>query len=190
MEVNNEKLKSIQDKCFEMGYWEELREFYKPEEVKLLIIGDDVPDDRKRFFYYDKVKKADYLFRDTMKALFPDDYKSYDWTPEKKRVLLEKFYDQGGYLLDVYSHPKKEISSSEIDDEENKFFNSLSKLNLSENCWVIILSAVAWLEGSFSKNNYKVVGYRGGEKNDDYIMLLRKYKNNIDNDGKAANENF
>lgn len=62
MEINIDKLEKIQNLCYEKTYWEDLRHFYKPEKIRLLIVGEDIPDEGKRFFYYDKVKNMTIYF--------------------------------------------------------------------------------------------------------------------------------
>ena len=41
---------------------ETARNKYKPEKIKTLVVGEAPPDSIDRFFYYEDVKKADYLF--------------------------------------------------------------------------------------------------------------------------------
>ncbi len=48
---------------------ETTREKYKPEKIDLLFVAEAPPNKIERFFYYEDVKEADYLYLGIMKAL-------------------------------------------------------------------------------------------------------------------------
>lgn len=104
-------LQNIQQKAITNGNWEPLREYYLPEKIKFILVGEAPPAGGERFFYYDDVPRYDYLFLNTMSALFPMETYEYDRikTPERKRALLNMFKEKGGYLMDLYSAPKAQL---------------------------------------------------------------------------------
>lgn len=173
-------LDDIQNECYEKSYWEDLRNYYKPTEIKVLIIGEDIPDGMKRFFYYDKVKNYDHLYIDTIKAIFPKEYKKYN--QENKRLLLHKFKDMGCYLIDVYPFPKSLIKNNERIYIE-KFLKNFSILNLNHNCEIIILNSVGFIKNYIPNyiRNITITPYNRGSDNKEYISIIRNTINKLSN---------
>ena len=68
---------------------ETARNKYKPEKIKILIIGEAPPEWIDRFFYYEDVKKADYLFLGIIGVLYPD-LKNQYMVNKRNRVIKEK----------------------------------------------------------------------------------------------------
>ena len=86
----------------------EARNKYKPNNVKCLFIAEAPPDSVKRFFYYEDVKKADYLFLGIIDVLYPDlktSFLSLRRSKEKKKEILNKLKSDGFYLLDLLNEP-------------------------------------------------------------------------------------
>lgn len=87
----------------------EARNKYKPNNVKCLFIAEAPPDNVERFFYYEDVRKADYLFLGLTEVLYPDlkeDYLKKKRPIEMKTKILNKFQDNGYYLIDLLDIPK------------------------------------------------------------------------------------
>lgn len=101
-------LSELQQKALRSGNWEVLRMYYKPDKIRFVIIGEAPPNGGDRFFYYDEVSCRDYLFLNVMSVLYPDEISEYisNRSPYRKRKLLNKFKDIGGYLMDFYPMPK------------------------------------------------------------------------------------
>ena len=87
---------------------ETARNKYKPEKIKILIIGEAPPEWIDRFFYYEDVKKADYLFLGIIGVLYPD-LKNQYMVNKRNRVIkekiLKKFVHDGFFLLDLFEFP-------------------------------------------------------------------------------------
>lgn len=84
------------------------RDKFKPSEVKCLFIAEAPPESIERFFYYEDVKKADYLFLGIVEVLYPElkeKYLSGGRQAEVKEQILEKLKDDGFYLLDLLDIP-------------------------------------------------------------------------------------
>jgi len=84
------------------------REKYRPKNIKCLFIGEAPPDSLDRYFYFEDVKRADYLFLGIMEILYPelkDEYISSRRPTGLKEKMLIKFKDDGFYLLDVSELP-------------------------------------------------------------------------------------
>lgn len=87
---------------------EQARANYKPEKIKCLLIAEAPPDSIDRFFYFEKVEKADYLFLGIMEVLNEErknEYLEKCRPPEMKKKMLEKFKKQGFFLLDLLELP-------------------------------------------------------------------------------------
>lgn len=91
----------------ENAWYQTLRERWKPEHVRLLLIGESPPDDRgdlskRRFFYADRLEQYDNLFRSVIAALYDEDKLSKG---ASKAPWLERLRADGVYLIDLASTP-------------------------------------------------------------------------------------
>lgn len=81
---------------------------YKPHTVKYLLIAEAPPNSIDRFFYFEDVKESDWLFLGVMQALYPQakvDYINQKRGINLKKQLLEKFKQDGFYLIDLLDIP-------------------------------------------------------------------------------------
>ncbi|HWK19289.1 MAG TPA: hypothetical protein VNR37_00770 [Microbacteriaceae bacterium] len=91
----------------EEPWYAQLREKWKPEKVRLLLIAESAPDDRgdpsrRRFFYADRLT-IDNLFRSVVLALY--DVTKDDLVRTEKTDLLARLKDDGVYLIDLVPYP-------------------------------------------------------------------------------------
>lgn len=105
-----EEIFRVQQECLKSGSWDSLREYYKPDHIKFILVGEAPPEGGDRYFYYDNVPQYDNLFMGVIQALFPNDARVYKYHRDSshKRELLQRFKDMGGYLMEVYPMPKKQ----------------------------------------------------------------------------------
>jgi hypothetical protein len=92
----------------EAPWYSQLRNDWKPEDVKLLLIGESAPDDggnaeNRRFFYAGELTARDALFRGVVHAVF--DVSHLDSRTDSKLVWLEKLRDRGIFLIDLVPYP-------------------------------------------------------------------------------------
>jgi len=86
----------------------EAREAYRPDRIRLVFVAEAPPPaDSDRFFYFENVHDADWLFLNLMRALYLDvsDTKLPKCIRERKRELLERFRADGFYLIDASDRP-------------------------------------------------------------------------------------
>jgi hypothetical protein len=92
------------------GIWyEELREKYRPREIKLLLIGESPPDPRdkdRRFFYSPCLTRYDNLYRGVVAALLPSS------DVRDKIGRLSELQRRGVWLIDTVDHPINGLRSS------------------------------------------------------------------------------
>jgi hypothetical protein len=130
------------DKRQLLGQLEAARAKYLPEKIKAVIIAEAPPDSIDRFFYYEDVNKADYLFLGIIGVLYPgakDIYLKNVRNPEMKELLLKQFQSDGYYLLDLFELP---ISmNSETDSfAVMKLSSKIEKLKI-QNIPIILIKA-------------------------------------------------
>ncbi|GGC84867.1 hypothetical protein GCM10011512_09650 [Tersicoccus solisilvae] len=92
----------------ENAWYTQLREQWKPEHVRLLLIGESAPDDKgdpaaRRFFYNDRLTGKDALFRAVVHAELDTPY--LDGKTETKERWLEQLRDRGIFLIDLVPYP-------------------------------------------------------------------------------------
>ena len=92
----------------EAPWYATLREQWRPEVVRLLLIGESAPDDRgdpsrRRFFYADHLTGNDNLFRAVVHALY--DVPHLDSRTTNKRDWLAHLQRDGVYLIDLVPYP-------------------------------------------------------------------------------------
>src|SRR5271163_99310 len=91
---------------------------YRPAVIKLLFIAEAPPAYRfERFFYFEHVHQADALFLEMMKVLYPasigyaedrgSEFKAKQ-VRQRKAELLQKFKQDGFYLIDASEEPMPE----------------------------------------------------------------------------------
>ncbi|WP_143470529.1 hypothetical protein [Labilibaculum filiforme] len=123
---------------------ESARNKYKPEEIKTLIVGEAPPDSIERFFYYEDVKKADYLFLGIIGVLYPslkNQYMDSKRNPVIKEQILKKFVHDGFFLLDLFEFP---VSMNTDTDNEavNKLIIKIDGLGINKAPLVLIKANV------------------------------------------------
>ncbi len=92
----------------EEAWYSSLRAQWKPDHVRLLLIGESAPDDggdptNRRFFYADHLTGKDNLFRAVVHALY--DEPSLDSRMTDKRHWLARLQQDGVFLIDLVPYP-------------------------------------------------------------------------------------
>lgn len=101
----------VPDKTEEIEWYEELREQYRPEVLKVLLIGESPPDPGagERRFFYAPTLSYDNLYRGVALAVYGD---RDDFNIQNKRDTLEWLRDDGFWLIDAVENPINKSSSS------------------------------------------------------------------------------
>lgn len=81
---------------------------YKPDKIKILFIAESPPFKKEgevlRYFYFEKNRGKDFLFRSIMEVVFPEDYANFK-VNKNKILLLNKFRESGFFLIDACDRP-------------------------------------------------------------------------------------
>lgn len=131
-----------------MDKFENARQKYKPKIIKYLLVAETPPkSDSDRFFYFEKVDEQDSLFLETMKLLYPKETQLVETKiiRERKKEFLEKFRDDGFYLIDSLDRPfEKKLNTRQkvklIRNGQSKLLKNIQGL-LSEKTQVILIAA-------------------------------------------------
>lgn len=99
----------------EAPWYIELREQWRPERVRLLVIAESPPasgDDggQRRFFYHDYLG-YDNLFRGVVQAMYG--VQAPELLATGKRPWLQRLKDDGFLLIDLAPHPVNALSNPE-----------------------------------------------------------------------------
>ncbi|MBO7125580.1 MAG: hypothetical protein J6V74_07050 [Bacteroidales bacterium] len=120
-----------------MSSIEDARLKYRPKEIKLLLIGEAPPKNKDCFFYYENVKKYDFLFLAVLKAL--GSTKDKEEYIQKKRKEKEKWLtsiqEQGIYLVDISKkHLKQKLSA-----EQREAFIRETNMLITRNTPIVLI---------------------------------------------------
>lgn len=89
-----------------MNKFEIARQKYRPGLVRVAMVAESPPrDDSGRFFYFEDVDVGDSLFLELMKALYADAHGDAKTVRRRKAEYLERFRDDGFYLIDASQEP-------------------------------------------------------------------------------------
>lgn len=93
---------------------QELRERYKPAEIKYLLLAESPPlsqPDQLRFFYNPEKEWWDFFFRSVMEVVFPEFKTSYKKGDKGK--WLDRFKEAGFFMMDAVDTPINTITEKE-----------------------------------------------------------------------------
>jgi hypothetical protein len=96
------------------AWYDDLRRQWKPNAVRLLLVGESAPDpgaEERRFFYAPKLDRRDNLFRGMVEALYEPIPRGSTGKP--KRPWLERLRADGVYLVDLVPFPVDKLASGE-----------------------------------------------------------------------------
>lgn len=85
---------------------------YRPNQIRWLLVAESPPSDPNRYFYFKDVSRADFLFLETMRVIYPDRFTSAKEVRQKKPTFLERFSRDGFYLIDAVEHPLGSLSQT------------------------------------------------------------------------------
>ena len=120
------------------------RNKYKPKKIKTLIVGEAPPDSIDRFFYFEDVKKADYLFLGIIGVIYPslkNQYLDSKRSPDIKEQILNKFEQDGFFLLDLFELPVS-LNTDTDNEAVNKLILKIEGLGINKAPIVLIKANV------------------------------------------------
>jgi hypothetical protein len=141
--------------------FEEARLKYKPKKIKYLLIAETPPkSNSNRFFYFENVKEQDSLFIETMKVLYPESLSVLTTKEIRsiKKTFLERFKNDGFYLIDSLNEPFEEKYSSSkkirlIKEGQGDLLNRIKTLITKETVIILISATVFKANFEYLKGN-------------------------------------
>jgi hypothetical protein len=113
---------------------------YRPGVIKYLLVAEAPPNSLDRFFYYENVKESDWLFLGVMQSLYPQDKNTYIQQKRKidlKKNLLQKFKQDGFYLIDILDIPLS-YYHGDLSDKINGLIYKIKSLSNKETQIILI----------------------------------------------------
>jgi hypothetical protein len=78
---------------------------YSPSDTRVLFVAEAPPNSIDRYFYFEDVTNADWLWIALMKELFPREWGQTKQERKRKRYWLRKFQKEGYQLIDAVKKP-------------------------------------------------------------------------------------
>lgn len=102
---------------------------YRPEKIRCLFIAESPPEPNRKtgnfgYFYKEEYFGSDILFTHTMEALYGNKYTGHD---QPKTKFLQRFCDEGYFLIDLSEEPVKHLD----DDEKNRILEKERNILIS-----------------------------------------------------------
>lgn len=95
-----------------LAWYEDLRQYYRPNELRILLIGESPPDPAagdQRFFYAPNLARADNLYRGVAEAVYGLEP---GYSVRDKPAVLDRLQSGGYWLIDAVDHPVNRASSA------------------------------------------------------------------------------
>jgi len=109
-----------------------LRKRFLPNHLSIIFIAEAIPDSDDRFFYNFNTTSHDWLFLGLIRALYPDINKEVKYLREHKKEILERFMNDGYYLVDAVDKylPKSTSSLERIKMIANNSKNKIDEVKI------------------------------------------------------------
>jgi hypothetical protein len=117
---------------------------YRPKKTRILFVGEAPPLSADRYFYFEDVKRGDWLWIALMKQLFP----AAKWGPTKcerrrKRDWLRRFQNNGYRLIDAVKKPVDGSPSARVKKIKTHSHELISEVKrIKPRCIVLIKATV------------------------------------------------
>jgi len=97
------------DETSDPMWYEELRSRYRPDPVKVLLIGESPPDpgSGQRRFFYARELTYDNLYRGVAEAIYGLEP---EFDVQAKEAVLDRLKEDGFWLVDAVEHPVNKLS--------------------------------------------------------------------------------
>ncbi len=91
-----------------------LRKSFFPGHLRIIFIAEATPDSDDRFFYNSNTTSHDWLFLGLIRAIYPDINAGVKHLREHKKEILERFMNDGYYLIDAVDEYLPKSTSSRV----------------------------------------------------------------------------
>jgi hypothetical protein len=177
-----------------MASYEDIRQKYKPDHIKILLIGESPPprpgiQSSRQFYYTDRIRKDDRLFTNTIRAIYAEAMESPEpKLQEQKELWLNKFKNGGYYMIEALEDSQEhEVTKGQrqerIRDSVPRLIERLKELASADTKIILIKSNVfeaaagPLKQAGFKILNKELVDYPGQFNQRVYREKLAKLLN-------------
>lgn len=174
-----------------MTSYESVRQKYKPEHIKLLLIAESPPpppevQSSRQFYYTDRIRKDDRLFVNTIKALYPETEAAKEPELEaEKETWLKRLQKDGVYMIEALEDSQEhEVTKKQrqalIAASLPRILEKVKQLAGADTKIILIKSnvfevaAAPLREAGYTVLNTGLVDYPGRFNQRDYREKIRK----------------
>jgi len=144
---------------------------YRPLNIRRLFIAESPPhkkeDEELRYFYFEKVKGKDFLFRNLTMVLFPKEHEIHK-EDENKKYLLNKLKNNGDFLIDACEYPINQLQLAKrnkiIETESKNLIKRLKNL-VTKDTEIILIK----------KNIYGILAQKLKDTNTGFNVLNKEF---------------
>lgn len=156
---------------------------YKPRDIRYLFIAESPPLAADRFFYFEDVTRADNLFLETMKVVYPARFTSAPAMRRAKREFLRQWQTDGFYLIDAVDEPLGRLSRRDkleaIRNQLPTLVKRVAKVVRSDTCIFLISAPVHKMcyrplcDSGFNVVNDEPIDFPGTGRQRDFRRKLK-----------------
>lgn len=116
---------------------------YRPKKTRVLFVAEAPPLSIDRYFYFEDVKRADWLWIALMKELFHTEWGQMRYERAWKRYWLLKFQKNGYQLIDAVKRPITGLSAARVQIIKREVQELISEIKrIKPKCIVLIKATV------------------------------------------------
>lgn len=159
--------------------YNKLREEYKPDSIRLLLIGEAPPNGGNRYFYEVPVKEYDYLFMAVFQAIDEVYFYEYERTKrpkEMKESILSTLRYKGVFVTDLCHIPEDKLPDGKTAFSFSEdFVKEIKSLPLADDCKIIIFKAGGKIKPLLDKEGIEceIVPLSRGEEGGKGLFISR-----------------
>lgn len=128
---------------FPYSRYEEAANKYLPEKTRVLFVAEAPPLCIDRYFYFEDVKRDDWLWIALMKELFLSEWGTTACERKRKRHWLLKFQNNGYQLIDAVKRPISGTPAARVKNIEAGSRELILEIKkIKPNCIVLIKATV------------------------------------------------
>lgn len=135
-----------------------LSDSFKPDTIRLLLVGEAPPDDGTRYFYQVPTTDADNLFIAVYKAIDEEaaaEYERLKRPGNMKEGMLYTLRHKGVFVIDLCPIPINMLpEGTSTLDYSDDFIENIKSLPLSDNCSIIIFKGGKKIQPLLDKAGY------------------------------------
>jgi len=115
---------------------------YRPDQVRILFVAESPPSAPDRHFYFTDVTRADTLWVELTRALYPAAFGETRVERQRKQEWLQKFQQAGYWLIEAVPDPIDKKKKEEQIAANTEYV--LNLLHAAQPAHVVLIAAPVW----------------------------------------------